>query len=178
MTDIKFVQDLKEKMQEYDSKKFSHIIILCIGTNKLVGDCIGPMVGEKLNSKLKKQKCNKNIIIYGNMKHTLNFKNARQVIEKIYMFYKKPFIITIDSALGTEKMIKQIVVDKGKIKIGNSLGRSICYNSNINIKGVVGENKNTLKENIQTLKIVKPELVIELSNVVANGICKSFQKII
>lgn len=173
MKNEKFVQDLQKQIFQYMTQEFSEIILLCIGTNQLIGDCIGPMVGELLNQETKKE----NIIIYGNMIETINFKNARKTIEYILKKYKKPFIITVDSALGTEKMIKRIVVSRGMIKIGKSLGRSISYYSHINIKGVVGENKNTVFENIQTLKTVKPEIIVELSNQMVTGIKKMIETI-
>lgn len=173
MKNEKFVQDLQKQIFQYMTQEFSEIILLCIGTNQLIGDCIGPMVGELLNQETKKE----NIIIYGNMIETINFKNARKTIEYILKKYKKPFIITVDSALGTEKMIKRIVVSRGMIKIGKSLGRSISYYSHINIKGVVGENKNTVFENIQTLKTVKPEIIVELSNQMVTGIKKMIENI-
>lgn len=166
MENEKFVQDLQGHLIQYTKQKFSHVILLCIGTNKLIGDCIGPMVGQMLKQETRK----KDIIIYGNMMETVNFKNAKQTIEYILKKYERPFLITVDSALGTEETIKQIIVSKGIIKIGKSLGRSICYYSHINIKGIVGENKNTIQDNIETLRMVKPELVMELSNKMVQGI--------
>ena len=174
MKKTKFVQELQKQVNSYMYQDFSDIIILCIGSNKMIGDCIGPMVGQKLKDTFKEEK---NIVIYGNMKETLNFKNARRVIENIFKMYKKPFIITIDSALGTKKTIENIVVSTGWIKIGDSLGRSICYYSHINIKGVVGKNKHTPKENIETLKKVNPTLVLELSEIITSSLNKMIPKI-
>lgn len=174
MEKTKFVQDLKKQLETYMYQDFSNIVILCIGSNKMIGDCIGPMVGEKLQSILKKEK---NVIIYGDMKETLNFKNAKKVIENIFEKYKNPFIITVDSALGTKETIENIIVSTGWIKIGNSLGRSICYYSHINIKGVVGENKVTKKENIKILTTVNPTLVIKLSQIITNNLNQIIKEI-
>lgn len=166
MEKTKFVQDLQKNIYQYRKQSFSDIVILCIGTNKLIGDSIGPVVGQKL----KKENIQEKVYIYGDMKETINFKNAKQVIENIFKIYEKPFIITIDSALGTQTMVSKIVVSKGIIRIGKSLGRSICYPSHITIKGVVGEYRNTIQENLYTLKTVKQEIVDELSNKMAKGI--------
>lgn len=177
MENAKFVQDLQSHVYSYMYQDFSHIVILCIGTNKIIGDCVGPMVGQKLETKLKREKSDNKIVIYGNMKETLNFKNAKHVIENVFQIYEKPFVITVDSALGTEKMLEKIVVNEGLIQIGKSLGRSICYYSHINIKGVVGINNNNLNSNVETLKKVKPELVIDLASTVTDGIHYIIQKI-
>lgn len=173
MENTRFVQDLQKNIYQYKNQKFSDVVILCIGTNKLIGDSIGPVVGQKL----KEENIQEKICIYGDMKQTINFKNAKQVIEKIFKIYEKPFIITIDSALGKQTMINKIVVNKGIIRIGKSLGRSICYPSHITIKGVVGENKNTFEDNIAILKTVQPKLIWELSNTMVEGIKQEIGKI-
>ena len=162
------VQELQDQLCCFEKiNAFSDIIILCVGSNKVVGDCIGPIVGQKLNKLLQN---NESIHVYGDMEKTLNLKNAEPIIKKALYEYANPFIITVDSALGRQEMVKKIVVSSGEIKIGNSLGRSINYDSHINIKGVVGEYKNTIDENMETLKLVKPELVMRLSEIVVHGI--------
>lgn len=173
MEKSKFVQDLQKNIYQYRNQKFSDVVVLCIGTNKIIGDSIGPVVGQKL----KEENINETVCIYGDMKETINFKNAKEVLEKIFKTYEKPFIITIDSALGTERMVSEIVVNKGIVRLGKSLGRSICYPSHITIKGVVGENKNTYEENIKILKEVKPELIWNLSSIMAEGIKQEINKI-
>lgn len=173
MEKTKFVQDLQKNIYQYRNQKFSDIVILCIGTNKLIGDSIGPVVGQKL----KEEKMKEKVCIYGDLKKSINFKNAKTVLEKIFKSYEKPFIITIDSALGIQTMINKIVVNKGIIRIGKSLGRSICYPSHITIKGVVGENKNTYEDNIKILNEVKPELISDLSDIMVDGIKQEINKI-
>lgn len=173
MEKAKFVQDLQKNIYRYRRQNFSDIVILCIGTDKLIGDSIGPVVGQKL----KEENIQEKVSIYGNMKETINFKNAKQVIENIFKSYEKPFIITVDSALGTQAMVREIVVNKGVIRIGKSLGRSICYPSHITIKGVVGENRDTFEENIKTLKKVEPKLIWELSDIMVEGIKQEINKI-
>ena len=173
MKKTKFVQDLEKSIYEYKNQKFSEVVILCIGTNKLIGDSIGPVVGQKL----KEEKMKEIVYIYGDMKETVNFKNAKEIIEDIFKTYKKPFIITIDSALGTKTMVSKIVVNKGIVRLGKSLGRSICYPSHITIKGVVGENKNTYEENIKVLNEVSQEMIGYLSDIMTKGIKQEINKI-
>ena len=153
---------------------FSHIIILCVGTNKLVGDCVGPIVGNKLARLLKQSN---NIIIYGNMKSTLNSKNARLIINKIFKDYSNPFIITIDAALGQKELINKVIINTGNIQIGNSIGHNISYFSHINIKAVVGEYKQTIEENIYTLKNVNRNKINKVSNQITYEVYKMLERI-
>ena len=87
MQELKIVQDLKKQLEWFNiNKQFSTILILCIGTNKVVGDSIGPMVGESL---LKLLKYKQNVKIYGSMKEPLSFANTKQVLKEILIKYKQ-----------------------------------------------------------------------------------------
>ena len=182
MEKTKFVQDLERMLYKFNiDRDFSEIVILCIGTDKLIGDCVGPMVGQKLindwqsknNDNIKK----KEIVILGNMERTLNYKNAENIIKQVNKNCNMPFIIAIDTALSKISTTQKIYVNNGSLTIGNSLGRKLLFKSHINIKCVVGECKNTPKENIKVLKDVHPELVEQLSDIVAYGINKTMKKI-
>ena len=178
MDNSKFILDLNRQICRFDVKRnFSDIIFLCVGSNKIIGDSVGPLVGQMLNNTLKEEKNEKKIKVYGNMKDTLNYKNASKVLEEILNQYEKPFMITIDSALGNEKMIERIVVNAGTIQIGNSLGPGIRYDSHINIKGVVGKYKNSPNENLKTLMSVDQEAVKRMSIQIVYGIYKMIEKI-
>lgn len=182
MEKAKFVQELENQIHNFNIyQNFSEIVILCIGTDKLIGDAVGPMVGEKLQKESKianSINTKKEIIVLGNMEQTLNYKNAQMKVKQIYKKCKMPFIITVDTALSKEKWSKKIYITKGKIQIGNSLGKSMLFESHINIKCVVGEYQNTVEKNMEILKKVNPELVIELSEIVAYGVNRILEKIL
>lgn len=155
-------------------KKFSNIVILCVGTNKLVGDSVGPIVGQKLTRLLNKKE---NIKIYGNTKKNLNLKNAKQVLEEINRIYSKPFIITIDATLGPKEIIETIIISKGELEIGEALGHSIKYFSNINIKAIVGEYQTNIQKNFETLNRIERKRIHQLSNQITYQVCQMVEKI-
>lgn len=154
--------------------KYSNIVILCVGTNKIIGDCLGPIVGQKLTRIFHNKG---NILIYGNMKETLNLKNAKGIIQEIYKNSQTPFIITVDAALGKKEMIENIFISTGKIKIGEALGNSVEYISQVNIKGIVGEYHNDIQKNMNTLIHTKRKRIHRLSNQIAYEIYQMVEKI-
>lgn len=169
-----FEYKLQKKFENlYKPNYHTGLIFLCVGSDKIIGDAIGPIVGTKLENEFMKRGLAKNINIYGKMGNTLNFKNATEVIENIKKCYKRPFIITIDAALSRESHIGRIVISEGIIELGNSLGRSIKLKSNINIKGVVGKYKEEPLENIKTLRKIGFYSVIEMSQNISRGIQKT-----
>jgi len=172
-----FTSNLKQYINYYNiEKNFSEIIILCIGTNKIMGDMIGPMVGENLKSKIITPK-NKKLIVFGNMTQTLNLKNANNIINKVKNNYQNPFVITIDTALSKIYDSKKIYINQGNIQIGSALSKGINCDSHINIKGVVGKYKENLEENLNTLRNVKLRDIVYLSMLISNGIIETMKSI-
>ena len=168
----KFVQEFEEKMTRlYTKENYSNLIFLCIGTNKVIGDSVGPIVGNELKSME-----NNFVQIYGTMDNTLNFINAREIIKELYYNFDNPFLVTIDAALSEIKKRGDIVVSDGYIKIGKALQKSICFYSNINIKCVVGKSYLEKEKNVKELKSVKIEETMEIANVVSSGIKNVLKK--
>lgn len=167
----KFIKEFEEKMYDF-SEEFSNIVFVCIGTNKVIGDAIGPTVGNSL-----KNIENDYIKVYGTMSNTMNFVNSKDIIEEIYRKYDNPYLITIDSALSDIKEKGDIVLGKGYIKIGNALDKSICFFSNVNIKCIVGRNlKNGIK-NMEELHKMKIYDIINSSSIISLGIKNVLEKL-
>ena len=61
-------------------------VFLCIGTNKCIGDSLGPKIGEILNEKL----YNNNIYVIGNLRENINYSNIFNTLNKIYNNIDKP----------------------------------------------------------------------------------------
>lgn len=159
-------ENLKNKIENlFDIKEFSDIIFLCIGSSRIIGDAIGPIVGSNL-----KYIENNYIHIYGSIEKNLNFNNAKEIIENINFKYKNPCIITIDSALSNKYDFGNIILEKGFMKIGKALEKNLCIYSNLNIKCVVGKKFFDKKRNLETLQQVPKTEIIKISNIISNEI--------
>lgn len=71
------------------------ICFLCIGSDKLVVDSLGPLVGSKLVSLF-----NSDLQVFGTLEHPVHATNLAQVIDEIYEEFDDPCIIAIDAAIG------------------------------------------------------------------------------
>lgn len=159
----KFVKDLNLCLSDFKAN-YSKIAILCVGTDTIMGDAIGPIIGSKLKSLE-----NRHIQVFGTVEDNLNFNNARDVINSIYNIFKEPYIITIDAALSNKRKVGDIVLNKGFIKIGKALNKSICFYSNININCVVGRNLDN-GDNFEELKNVDKKSIGEMIEIISNGL--------
>ena len=144
------------------SKRNKEVVFLCIGTDKIIGDSFGPIVGHYL----KKSR----YIVYGDLQKTVNGTNLKKYIEEIYSTHNSPYIIVLDSALGQYDIVNKIVVGKGGIIPGSALKKKNKLIGDLYINAIVGENAN---QNLEQLKSVTLYNVLSLSNTVFQAINKS-----
>ena len=161
---IEFVNNLKSKIQNKNN-----IIFCCIGTDRVIGDCIGPITGSLLKNKINSKK------IYGDLEENLTFKNMNKKIKEINSKFTNPYIVAIDAALSDEKYINKIFVEDDGIVIGEGLNKNKTKIGNIGIKVVVGRDYNDNELNFKALQNVSLNKVIYLSKIISDGIIKCIE---
>ena len=78
-----FVIDFGSRFYRLNLKNnFTDIIFICVGSNKLTGDSLGPIVGAKL-----KQKLGTNIAIIGTTETPVNYENIKEINDNIKIKY-------------------------------------------------------------------------------------------
>lgn len=115
------------QQEELYSRK---IIILCIGSDRYIGDALGPLVGSYLEE-------NKKCIVYGNLDKPVHAGNLVEVIQSIKEQYHDPIIIAVDACLGKKDEIGNIEVWEGALEAGIAVGNKLPYIGTISIIGVV-----------------------------------------
>ena len=145
-----FVQDfsivLREKIKDLEISK---LIFLCIGTDRVIGDSFGPLVGYKLHYLFKNEE---NIKVIGTLNNVICAHNISKIISDINNTYPESFLIAIDAALSNTNSIGRIVVSKNSINVASSLDRNNIYVGDVSIKGIVSKNMNNPKYNFKLLQ--------------------------
>lgn len=137
MTEYKnFVKILKRKI--YKNK--DNLLFVCIGTNKIMYDSIGPLTGSFLQRKL-----DKNMVI-GNMEKTFC---SRYDFISNYSKIKDKFIVAIDVALSTKELMGEIFISEKPIIMGLSLNKNKGKIGNIGIKIAISNLYNLDKNYIE-----------------------------
>ena len=169
----KFMCDLYNCLysMENDNK---NIVILCIGTNKMIGDCFGPLVGEKLKEKFSKG--SGLISVYGDLENPIVFDKIKSVLKGIRKKYKNPYIISVDAALASESNVGKIIVKKKAIGLGKSLKTNEIKVGDISIRGIIGKDYKNYEENVFSLQSTSLYMVNELACIVGNGIIEVFRQ--
>ena len=145
-----FVHTLKKCCKECLSLD-KNLVILCIGSDRVIGDCLGPLVGHKLSSLLK----NSDISVYGTLKKPVHAKNLDATLKKIRASIQNPYIIALDSSLGTNSHVGFVTLGKGSLHPGIGI---------VNESGI---------NNIATLQTTHLATVVKLADFISAGIYMS-----
>ena len=148
----------------------SNIVFLCIGTDRITGDCFGPLVGEKL------KRNNFNLNVYGTLENPISAVNLEDEVKKINLKFNKPCIIAIDAALSNKENIGKIVVSNSFLKAGSVMKSEYIKVGDISIRGIIGKKEKTLKKNIDVLQNTPLNLVINMAKLVSIGVIEVMQE--
>jgi len=121
-------------------------IIICIGTDKCIGDSLGPIVGTLL------QKEDLPFNIYGTLDDPIHAVNLKEKLHFIYDKHPSHFVIAIDACLGSKDSIGKIQIKLGPIHPGKGVGKKLTSVGNVSIVGVVdsiGNNNGISLHNIR-----------------------------
>ena len=95
---INFIRKLKSKITQ---NKDNNIVFCCIGTDRVIGDCIGPITGSLLKG------VDKNFNVYGDLNENLTFSIASFLwINKVYITAIILFIIILLKINKRKKRVK------------------------------------------------------------------------
>ncbi|SHJ85105.1 putative sporulation protein YyaC [Hathewaya proteolytica DSM 3090] len=146
-----------------------HIVFLCIGTDRATGDCLGPLVGEKL-----KYRSKSNFSIVGNLSSPVHALNLSDVIKFINTTFSNPYIVAIDSALGSAENIGKIFIEEKSLTPGAALSKSLPAVGDLSITGIV--NIYGAME-FMTLQSTRLYTVMTLADKISLGISTCIQKL-
>lgn len=135
-------------------------VILCIGTDRATGDCLGPLVGDQLQCYNEKYK------VIGNLSSPVHALNLKHVVTSIYENIENPFIIAIDASLGLDKHIGYITVSDCPIAPGKGVNKKLPVIGNISITGIVNVSSHTPG----LLQNTRLYTVMQLANCISDGL--------
>ncbi|MGN0166149.1 MAG: spore protease YyaC [Lachnospiraceae bacterium] len=142
-------------------KRGQKLVILCIGTDRVMGDCLGPLLGYRL----KKTGCSG--IIYGDLDSPVHAKNIPDVVKEIKKKHPRAFIIAIDASLGTQSHIGYITLGVGSLRPGAGVGKKLPKVGNLYITGIV----NCLSPSHESLlNDTRLNVVMSLADTIYEGI--------
>lgn len=135
-------------------------MLLCIGTDRATGDCLGPLVGQAMiNSPL--------YSIYGTLQHPVHAKNLERTLNTIPLFHENPFIIAIDSCLGCEEHVGHVTLSPMPLLPGQGVFKDLAPIGDLSITGIVDIFSESSHETIQNTRL---KTVLFLASFITNGL--------
>ncbi len=154
---------------EIANKLKNHIkddtVIICVGTDKCIGDCLGPLVGSLLIEN------NFPFPVFGTLQspiHALNIEERLQYINKIH---PNSFTIGIDACLGENNSIGEIHIRDYPIHPGKGVGKYLPEVGNLSIIGIVDSSDSSV---FFTSRSIRLYFIMEMAKVISKALSLAY----
>ena len=138
-------------------------IVLCIGSDRVTGDCLGPMVGQMLVER------HIDAFVYGTLDHPITALNLKDAITHIKNTHSDKKVLAIDSSVGRLADVGKIRVAFGSIAPGSADGKKLPKVGDVSITATVTDPRKT------PLSAVRLGTVYALAGTIAARIIKYLQ---
>ncbi len=135
-------------------------VFVCVGTDKIVGDCLSPIVATKIKEK------GLDYVMYGDLDNPITYTNLQDSLRKIKHLHPNQPIVVIDSVLGKADEVGSVKLEKHGVLIGGEFHEGV-YAGDYHILGVV--NIRGIKS-LTFLKSVRLKNIIEMADFIVNGL--------
>lgn len=158
----KFCWDMVMRLDKFGITKHSPVVLLCIGTDRSTGDCLGPLVGTKLSA------MDQDFYhVYGTLDNPVHASNLKEKLEEIYSLYQDPFIIAVDACLGSMENVGCINIGDGSLQPGAGVNKKLPPVGEVHITGIV--NVGGFMEYL-VLQNTRLNIVMRLADIIVNGL--------
>lgn len=157
----KFARTLSSFIEFYFHQS-NEFVILCIGSDRVTGDSLGPLIGYKL-SKYNTKKLH----LYGTLDCPVHAINLEETVSKIETAHPHAPIIAIDASLGSRKYLGFVTLGLGKLHPGTGVHKDLPAVGDIFITGIV--NTSGLLEQM-ALQTTRLSTVMKLADCITQGI--------
>lgn len=136
-------------------------IIICIGSDLVLGDSLGPLVGTMLKEK------NTNAYIYGTLSCPITAKEVECAKTQLKIMHPDSFIVAVDAAVGDTEDIGLIKVTSRGLKPGLGVEKKLGVIGDCSLIGVVAG--KSLK-NFELFNTTRLNLIYTMAEKIADGI--------
>lgn len=144
------------------------IIVVCIGTDRSTGDCLGPLVGTALS------KFDHSFFhLYGTLEQPVHAMNLSETLSEIHAAYDNPFIVGIDACLGQSSSVGCIQIVQGPLRPGAGVNKELPPVGDIHLTGIV--NVGGFMEYF-VLQNTRLSLVMRLSEIISSSLYSAIKE--
>lgn len=154
--------DIAYFLKDYIEK---NTIIVCIGTDRCIGDCLGPLVGTLLKEK------GFPFPVYGTISEPIHALNIEKKLCEIKLLHPKGNIIGIDACLGDANSVGEIQARDYPIHPGKGVGKTLPDVGTSSIIGIVDSSDNN---EIFTNRNIRLDLIFNMSKIITDSLIHAY----
>jgi len=139
-------------------------VLLCIGSDRSTGDCLGPLIGYKLSDYLKEHN---NITLYGTLSSPVHAGNLDSTLTMIKEKHPHAPVIAVDASLGNSAHVGYITLGAGSIRPGLGVQKDLPEAGDICVTGIVNFSGRLNQLCLQTTPL---STVMQLADCISFGI--------
>jgi putative sporulation protein YyaC len=143
-------------------KDWEELVFLCIGSDRITGDCLGPYIGHQLS-----HSALPHTMVYGTLSQPVHALNLKRTIKTIQQTHPRSLIIAIDASLGEKQYLGYITVGKGSIYPGSGVHKELPAVGDVYITGIVCISGFLDQVALQNTRLSQ---VIALAEIITDGI--------
>ncbi|GAA0728185.1 spore protease YyaC [Clostridium malenominatum] len=140
-------------------------VIVCIGTDRCIGDSLGPLVGTFLTEK------NFPLPIYGTISDPIHALNIDRKLTEIKYAHPNAKIIAIDACLGHENNIGEIHARDCPIQPGKGVGKKLPPVGESSIIAIVDSSENNIFSNTR----IRLDFIFKLANAITQALFLGYE---
>lgn len=141
----------------------SNVLVVCIGTDKCIGDSLGPLVGTLL----KKSKFR--FPVFGTLDEPIHALNLGEKIDFIKKYYPLHRVIAIDACLGEKEHVGNIQVRSKPIYPGKGVGKKLPSVGDLSIIGIVDGIKTYKSLSLHSVRL---SFIMNMAEIIVEGLLK------
>ncbi len=138
------------------------LAVLCIGTDRSTGDCLGPLIGTRLSVTLRSE-----AEVLGTLDQPVHAVNLEEALGNLRASDPEPFIVAIDACLGRTESVGYISLKEGPLQPGTGVNKTLPPVGDLHIVGIV--NVGGFMEYL-VLQNTRLSLVMHMAEIIADGL--------
>lgn len=158
--------ELLQRLLGKNNKNAQNPVLVCVGTDRIIGDSLGPLVGSMLL-----QTCGNDpscgLNIYGTLQNTVHALNLADTASYIKEKHADSIVIAIDASLGSREDIGSVFIRSGTLRPGAGVHKNLPQLGDITITGIAGEQSRHPYLTLQTARL---SLIMQMAETICGCI--------
>ncbi|WP_061313804.1 spore protease YyaC [Clostridium botulinum] len=156
--------EISEAIKDYLNNE---TIIVCIGTDKCIGDCLGPLVGSILKDS------SFGLPVYGTLSSPIHALNIDDRLEEIYEKHPNSTIIGVDACLGNKDSIGEIHTRDYAIHPGKGVGKEL---PEVGIASIIGIVDTVNNSEVFSSYSIRLSLVMDMAKLISKALIDAYNQ--